>query len=213
MNPMLQCFGHLIHTANSLEKTPMLGNSEGRRKKGWQKMRWLEGKSSQRINGITDLVDMNLCKLQEIVTEREAWHAAVLGVPESWTWLGDWTTAIVVFAFLFAYMLIWNNELYKSGFELSSCIFGFVNQEPLSLYFWVSYSSYLWRNNFATYKSLGGHNYLQDFKYIFPLIFGLYSFCGKNEMLSYGWVFVYDKLLFSGWFEHSLLCFDFWQFY
>lgn len=48
-------------------------------------------------------------------------------------------------------------------------------------------SPILWRDSFATYKSLGGHNYLQDLKYIFPLIFGLYSFCGKNEMLSYWW--------------------------
>ena len=71
----LQYFGHLIQRANSLEKTVMLGKIEGRRKRGPQRMR--------RLDGIIDSVDMNLGKLQEIVKDRGDWHAAVHGVTES----------------------------------------------------------------------------------------------------------------------------------
>ena len=79
----LQYFGHLMRRVNSLEKTLMLGGIGGRRRRGWQRMR--------RLDGITDLMDVSLSELRELVMDRGPWHAAIYGVAKNWTPLNDWT--------------------------------------------------------------------------------------------------------------------------
>ena len=151
----LQYFGHLMWRADSFEKTLMLGKVEGRRRTGWQRMRWLDG--------ITGSVDMGLDRLRQLVMNREAWHAVVHGVAKSQTQLSNWTELMIQFelhklwgarklvgffscGYPIASEIIWWNNCYSSfssAFESFSKVTCLYISEPSSgisnLFCWSIY--------------------------------------------------------------------------
>ena len=129
----LQYFGHLMERTDSFEKTLMLGKIEGRKRRGWQGVSWLDG--------IANSMDMRFSQLWEVVKYREAWHAAVHGVAKSQTWLSDWTTMTNELNLTFLYMDNWFSQVCWNGNIFYLKFFCSYAKNQLSIYVWVYFQT------------------------------------------------------------------------